>query len=118
MLPAQLSQTPNDISEIEKVELENIYGGLDRVESRRAQLGIFFGTGNVTVLAVAFQQQKAALVLIAIIFNILFIMAETTAQTELAAFYFAGYLIERKYLKGDFVHTHISNSNRSSYISS
>jgi len=90
----------NDFSEHQKVELAYIYDYFSRIQDRRGQVFVFFGTASLTVLGIALQQQKAGFILISILFILLHMGTEGTARADMAPFFFRGYMIEREH-KGE-----------------
>lgn len=82
------------------IELSYIYDTIARIQDRRGQVFVFFGTASLTALAIGLQEQKAGFILISILFLLLYMGYEGTARAEMAPFFFRGYAIEKKH-KGE-----------------
>jgi hypothetical protein len=103
-----MDTTIKNLSEHHKIELPFIYETLSKIQDRRGQIFVFFGTASLTVLGVALQQQKAGIILVSIAFILLYIGAEGTARAEMAPFLYRGYMIEREYKEeGEILSTYI-----------
>jgi hypothetical protein len=92
-----MGNTNNDFSEHQKVELSYIYDYFSRIQDRRGQVFVFFGTASLTALGIALQEQKAGFILLSILFILLHMGTEGTARAEMAPFFFRGYMIEREH---------------------
>jgi hypothetical protein len=89
------------MSEYYKLELSQVVDRVNSLEGTRLQLGIFFGTANLTILGVAMYVQKAGVLFIAAAIMIVFILIDIRVRALHVAYFYRGLQLQRKFAKDD-----------------
>lgn len=89
------NQTVAQKTDYYKLELTQAVERLNSIENTRIQLGIFFGTANVTVLGAAFYLQRAGVILIAAMILLIFILIDKRFRALNIAYFYRGLQLQK-----------------------
>lgn len=81
--------------DINDLELDKLVDSLNTTQNLRLQVGIFFGTINLTALGVALQIQTTSLIIIAALTMLLFIFCDIVLIRTIYGFYYRAITILR-----------------------
>jgi hypothetical protein len=84
-----------------ELELSQVIDRFNSLENFRVQLGTFFGTANLTVLAIALSGQRAGLVLIAASILVVFVMTDRRFRRLALGYVYRGLQLQRTFAPKD-----------------
>ena len=88
-------------SRFHEIELQNSLDTINAVQNRRSQMGTFFGTASLGVLAIAFDTQKAGLFFIAGILVFFFAYLDMIERSFIIDFFFRYLRLRSKFVPDD-----------------
>jgi hypothetical protein len=83
------------------IELSQVIERINAIENSRVQLAVFIGTANLTALGIAVTVNKAAIVFIAAVILLLFVIVDRRLRTLNAAYFYRGIQLQRKFAPHD-----------------
>lgn len=95
------NQTEAQKTDYYKLELTQAVERVNSIENTRIQLGIFFGTANITVLGAAYYLQRAGVFLIAAMIILMFILIDKRLRALNIAYFYRALQLQKKLVPDD-----------------
>jgi hypothetical protein len=95
------TRTVSEINEYYKIEFSQVFERIKSLEESRVQLGTLFATTNLTVLGLAFNLQRASLILVAALLLIIPLYVDGHARRALAIYYYRNLQLQIRFAPDD-----------------
>lgn len=89
------------MNEYYKLELSQVVERINSLENIRLQLGIFFGTANLTVLGTAMYSHKAGVLFVAAAIMLVFLFLDRRFRALHVAYFYRGLQLQKRFATYD-----------------
>jgi len=95
------NESTEEFDDYHKLEMSQVFERFNAIEDKRIQLGIFFGTANLTIIGIALSVQKVGILLIGVSILIIFMLMDMRVRENIAINYYRGLQLQKKYAPKD-----------------